>query len=268
MTEESVYVDEELTKEDVEEMTVQGLLEYLSLDVLRTNALKQITGEIETTRDLLEDAYDRYNFFRTNKTDPSEIKELDDEFIDNFCMPIIDAISKQFNLGIDHTIEESLACIDMADTLYTFFILNREEFTTQYLISYIKTHGTDIINVMGLGGNTDVSAQAYKKSGIDKDAVTLIANVNSVIDFIIAENGLDPMEFLNSMVDEMECVDSMKEYYQTYQVMGQFVQEYLDILNDHGTERSLRIRNNVRVLLITYHIAMKHTSSMKYEFDN
>ena len=258
-TEDTVYIDEELTREDVEGLSIQALLDYLALDVIRINIERQVTGEIETSKDLFEDAFERYKFFRTNKTDPSEIKELDDEFM-NFCVSIIDTISDRFGLSVDPPTEDSLAYVDVADNLYTFFILNREEFTTQFLTKYIKVHGSEIASVLDLGNNTDLSSQAYKRSGFDKESVTIIANINEIIDFVITEDDLDPLEFFDTINDNMECVNQMQEYYEAYQVTGQFVREYVDILGDHGTEQSLRIRNNVRVMFIMSSTVTKLTS--------
>ena len=36
-TEDTVYIDEELTREDVEGLSIQALLDYLALDVIRIN---------------------------------------------------------------------------------------------------------------------------------------------------------------------------------------------------------------------------------------
>ncbi len=260
------YEDEALSATDARNYSVQSLLEYLSLEVVGLNIEQQIHGTLESDRDFLTPALQRYEFFRANKTDASDIKGLDDEII-NFCARVIGAISDQFEIHVDPVTDNSLDYLEIADTLYTFFILNREEFVTNYLLHYISKDGLKIVEAMDLGQNSsDLSTQAYKKSGIDKDMVSIIANINAIIDYIVSEDDFPPMEFINLVKNGETCVDVLAEYYQTYVVCGSFGREYLDIVADRTTEQSLRIRNNIRVMLITKAMTVLECSKQEYQF--
>lgn len=260
------YEDEALSATDARDYSVQSLLEYLSLEVIGLNITQQLDGSLESSRDFLTPALQRYEFFRANKTEASDIKELDDEII-SFCAKIIGAISDRYHIHIDPVTDDSLDYLEIADTLYTFFILYREEYVTNYLIHYILKDGMKIVEAMDLGQNaTDLSTQAYKKLGVDKDTVTIIANINGIIDYIVTEDDFPPEEFLSVVGTGDNCVEVLADYYQTYVVCGSFGREYLDIVADRTTEQSLRIRNNIRALMIARAISMAETSKTTYQF--
>lgn len=245
------YEDEALSTTEARNYSVESLLEYLSFEVVGLNIEQQTNGTLESNRDFLTPTLQRYEFFRANKTEPSDIKELDDEII-RFCANIIGIISDKYKIHVDPITDDSLDYLQIADTLYTFFILNREDFVTEYLLQHVLTDGARIIGTLDLCRNSsDLSTQAYKKSGMDKESVSIITNINEIIDYIVSEDDFPPQDFIQMLKTGDPCVDVLDEYYRTFVVCGSFGREYLDIVADRTAEQSLRIRNNIRVTLIT-----------------
>lgn len=240
----------EFAPEDVSEMTIESLLDSLSLGVMRDNIIHQIKGSIDSQQNFLSIVIEKFENIIRDVDDSDIERELKLEIV-SFCQNLIGEIVKEYDLSFDDYYEESMECIEMLSVLYNFFILRKKEYVTSFLIAYIQSNKQALMDSFNASADdkalTDVTAMSNKKKNIQKDNVWILSNVNTIINFI-ASVDIDVSEFLNTINDGDFYISKFVDYVDEDRIGGDFVSRYIrDMIDDYSSANSTEIRNSVRL---------------------
>lgn len=244
----------EFAPEDVSEMTVESLLDSLSLGIMRDNIIHQIKGSIDSQQNFLSIVIEKFENIIQNVVDDDISRELKIE-ISDFCKGLIVEIANQYNLIFDDHYETSMEYVEMLSVLYNFFILRKKEYVTNFLIEYIRENRQHLMDSFGTDGDdkplTDITTVSNKKKNIQKDNIWILSNVNAIINFITSVD-IGFSEFLNTINDGDFYISKLIDYVDESRVGGDVVSRYIgDMTNDYSSPHSTEIRNSVRLAFMT-----------------
>ena len=120
------YIDE-LCVDDIATQSTNSLLESLSLEIMETSINDQINGDRSSDRDFLGTVIDKFNAI-TEEGDPDTVRGIRDEIIE-WANRLILSIVHEYNLGYNNPGEDSLENLDVLESLYHFFVLDRKRNT-------------------------------------------------------------------------------------------------------------------------------------------
>lgn len=246
MTEQ--FIDD-LCVDDISTQSTDSLLESLSLEIMETSIKDQINGERSSDRDFLSTVIDKFEAI-TNNADTDSIRGISNEIID-WSNRLILAIVHEYNLGYNNPGDDSLENLDILESLYNFFVLDRKRYTKEFFIKYIDINKKQIIDSMGIGGRgTDITTIANRRKNINKLNVPILSNLTEVISYIINNTDVDSDEFLN-IVDEGELYTSnVKYYFDTGMLVGNFFLKYVEEeVGSYTDEVSGELRTAIRTNL-------------------
>ena len=113
----------------------ESLLESLSLDVMTDNILLQLDGCFHSTLDYLSIVITKFKtilaYDGIDEEDKSEIKHQIIDFSDTLSQDI----ANRYNLGVNMVFDDYESHLNLLDTLYNFFILNRFSIVEDFIVS-------------------------------------------------------------------------------------------------------------------------------------
>ena len=239
------YIDE-LCVEDIPTQTTDSLLESLSLDIMEESIKDQITLNVNPNRDFLGTIIDKFNAIVEN-ADTDSVRGIKQEMLE-WCNRLISTIVNEYELGYNNPGEESLDCIDILESLYHFFVLDRRRNTKNFFIKYIEINKKEIIDAMCLTNKgTDITTIANKKKNISKDNISILSNLTEVIEFIMSSAGVSSTGFID-LVDEGDLYTSNVSYYfDTDMLAGDFFLKYIEEeVGSYTTDISTDLRTSIR----------------------
>ena len=239
------YIDE-LCVEDIPTQTTDSLLESLSLDIMEESIRDQITLNVNPNRDFLGTIIDKFNAIVEN-ADADSVRGIKQEMLE-WCNRLISTIVNEYELGYNNPGEESLDCIDILESLYHFFVLDRRRNTKNFFIKYIEINKKEIIDAMCLTNKgTDITTIANKKKNISKDNISILSNLTEVIEFIMSSAGVSSTGFID-LVDEGDLYTSNVSYYfDTDMLAGDFFLKYIEEeVGGYTTDISTDLRTSIR----------------------
>lgn len=242
------YIDE-LCVDDIPNTSTDSLLESLSLEIMETSIMDQINGDRLSDRDFLGTVIDKFNAI-VNNSDPDTIRGISNEMID-WSERLILAIVHEYNLGYNNPGEDSLENLDILESLYHFFVLDRKQYTKDFFIKYIDINKRQIIDAMGISGRgTDITTIANRKKNINKLNVPILSNLTEVIQFIMNNSDITPELFLE-IIDEGEVYTSnVRYYFETGMIVGSFFYKYVEEeVGSYTDEVSGELRTAIRMNL-------------------
>lgn len=244
--------DDELNPLDIADQSVESLLESLSLDVIRGSMEQQISGEINSVRNFLDVVIAKFEVIKNNKVDPEEISTLNNEMIE-FAQGLVGKICDKYDLCVDPATDDSMEYLDMLSDLYIFFVINKEDYVTSFVVNYIIQNKKRLVNTMDIGGRgIDITTQAFRKRDLDKYSVSILAKVNDVIDYVKDSVDLSTEEFLQTIDDGDYYVRQLLDYFGSGILCGNFTHAYIkEVIDERSSESALKIRNNIRLALAT-----------------
>ena len=244
------YIDD-LNIEDIATQTTDSLLESLSLEIMESSIMDQITNGRNSSRDFLETIIEKFNAIVEN-ADTDSVRGIKDEMVE-WCNRLIRAIVREYNLGYNNPGEETLDCIDILESLYHFFILDKKENTKTFFINYININKKQIIDTLGIGGRgSDVTSLAYRKKNIQKNNVPILSNLSEVIQFIMDSSSVTTEEFFMLIDDGDYYTSNVRYYFESGMLVGDFFDDY--VRNEVGgftDDISIELRAAIRTELTT-----------------
>ena len=237
---------EDLVVEEIPFQTTDTLLDSLSLPIMERSIRDQIDNSFNTSRDFLSVVLDKFMVINENG-ESDTIRGIRNEII-AWANSLILAIVTKYNLGYNNGNEESLESLDILDTLYNFFILDKKENTTRFFIQYIDINKKDIAERMGLNSrSTDVTTLANRKKNIPKHNVPILSNLYEVIKYIINDAGISSEEFMNIINDGNYYTEKIKSYFDDDLLIGEFFQEYIATeVGTYADDISMELRTAIR----------------------
>lgn len=168
--------------------------------------LDYITECIHEQVDELMESSSKKNYFKTfeNKIDNCDLNDSEKINVrEAMYSDIIDIISEKFNITVN---KESVSNRELAKNLYKFFIINYNDNVEQFLEMYILENKKDIIDELE---RREINAKRVE--GISsKKIATILNNISFVID-IIANSGIDFLDFLQYIDKHPESSSSTGE---------------------------------------------------------
>jgi len=241
---------EDLSVEEIASQSTDSLLESLSLPIMETSIRDQIENGFNATRDFLEIVIRKFRAIEENADDDS-IRGIRSEIVD-WSNQLIHAIINQYNLGYNNINEESVdGSLDILETLYHFFVLDKHRNTINFFIQYIDCNKKDIANQMGLNARSgDITTIANRKKNIPKDNVPILSNLDEVIRYISSEAGIEATEFLDTIDDGDYYIANIISYYNQDMLMGDFYQQYISgEVGSYADDISMSLRSDIRTHL-------------------
>lgn len=244
------YYDDELNPNDIEDMSMESLLGYLALDNVRLNIEQQLTGRLSSTKNFVQATLDKFKMIRDNKSDPEEVNQIVNELVE-FCGDLISRICNRYHLGVSPNTDDSLEYIEILETVYTFFVTQRDDYVKNFFVEYITQNKSDIVKSMGLtASGTDITTRAYRSKDVDVDGIAILSKINDVVNYVRNSLDISVEEFLSIIDDGDYYVNKMREYFGYQVLIGDFVGQYInDVLDEYSSESALRIRNDIRIAL-------------------
>lgn len=225
--------------------SIEELLDSLSLEIMKDNIKQQIYGELDSQRDFLDTVLSKFDFIvRNGDFDDDTIETLRTE-IHDFCSDVINNIVDRYNLMYE---EQPSSVMDIANVLYHFFVLNKEDIVKNFIIGYIESNKRDIVDALSLDKGSDVTSIASSYVTSDTDDIKIVSNVDAVIQYILSLN-MSTEDFLDVICCEGEYyTNQFKEYVDCDILNGSFVSEYLsEVIDNYDSMFSTDIRNEIRI---------------------
>ena len=242
------YIDE-LCVEDIATQSTDSLLESLSLEIMETSINDQINGDRSSDRDFLGTVIDKFNTI-TEEGTPDTVRGIRDEIIE-WANRLILSIVHEYNLGYNNPGEDSLENLDILESLYHFFILDRKRNTKEFFIKYIEINKKQIIDSMGIGGRgTDITTIANRKKNINKLNVPILSNLTEVVQHITNNCDITSDTFLDLIDDGELYTSNIKYYFDCDMLVGEFFDKYIsEEVGEYGDDISGELRTAIRMEL-------------------
>ena len=214
---------------------IDNLAAELPFDLLKENILAQIDDPVANHVNYMETIITKCKIFKEQfSDDPDVVRQVDDSLYE-FISFIINKINDRFDLGID--LNAGFTYDDMivyGSAIYSYFILRYKKNITKFVINYINTHESNLIEYYGDKNKKDVSTLVYKKQIKRPEMLPIITNLQSIINFIIGLD-IEPIEFVElSMNGSNYEANVVKRLIDNNIITGDFVRMYVDIcIDDH-----------------------------------
>lgn len=234
---------------ETNQSTIEDILDHLSFHTVKSNIEDQIEGELESTRDFLGILMSKVNTIMESLSDSQMRRQISDEYA-TFCTDLSAMIIYKYGLGCS-LLSDYDTSDDVLECLYRFFIQNHYLYAKNFFCNYIREHKDAIVDALGLTVEAgDITTMANRKKISDDAIIMIISNMDSVVDFIMYSASVTAEEFIDTIDDGDVITNDLREFYETYQVTGNFVSQYLEeVASDSCSDRALEIRNDIRVTL-------------------
>ena len=242
------YIDD-LCVADIATQSVDSLLESLSLEIMETSITDQITSGNNSNRDFLSTIINKFNAIIENAT-TEQSRGIKDEMIE-WSNRLILTIVNEYNLAYNSPAEETLESIDILESLYNFFVIDRRHHTKEFFIKYIDINKKQIIEAMDIGGRgTDITTIANKKKNISKYNVPILSNLTEVIQYIMNSCDIDTEEFFNIIDNGDLYTSNVRYYFESDMLMGDFFYKYVEEeVSGYADDISTELRTAIRINL-------------------
>lgn len=241
--------EDDINPVDYESQDIEDILDQLSFETVRLNIEDQIRGNLESNRDFLGMVISKLKTIIASLTDTEVKRQVIDEFT-TFCQDLSRMIVNKYDLACSLITDDEISS-QLLQELYGFFVQNHYLYTKQFFCNYIRENKNGIVDSLGLSLESgDITTAANrKKMGGDIDVV-IISNIDRVIEYVMYSASVDPLEFLYAIDDGDVCIAALIDYFESDQIIGNFVTQYLEeIVDENCSDRALEIRNDIRVAL-------------------
>lgn len=230
--------------------STDSLLESLSLDILGDAINQQIASDVNPGRDFLETVVEKFNTI-VDHAEPDAVRGIKHEMVD-WANRLVLSIISRYNLGYNNPDDESLDILDILESLYHFFVLDRHDNTVNFFIQYIECNKRTIVESMGIGGRSgDITTIANKKKNINKNNIPILSNLDEVIRYVASSAGVSTEEFLSTIDDGSLYTANVQSYFDCDMIVGDFFSEYVSSeLGNYTDDISTDLRSSIRTNLM------------------
>ena len=233
---------------ETDDQDIGELLESLSLDIMKDNITNQINGQLESTRDFLSIVISKFEEMQETIPDGDVLRNVKYE-IHEFCYDLAVQIASHYGLAFNFPNEDGMEIIEILESMYYFFICNRENNVQEFFIRYIEANKESIIETLGLIDKTgDITTNANRKKNIDRQNIPILSNIDDIVEFVGYNAGVSLFDFLNIIDDGEYYMNNVIDYFNNNFLIGEFVTQYIsEVINDDDGQNSTIIRNNIRI---------------------
>lgn len=187
--------------------------------------------------DHLKPLYYTYRTLTKQQLDEDTKKDAEIRFY-SVCNLFINAISKKFNLHIDHEwLDDNIGYLPgLTYSLYSFFIIDFSSNVYEVLLNYILKNTSEIYEVFeGMRNKKDSSTLANKKS-LSPEMSLIISNIFDISLWIF--NKMTEDEFFNYLSDEYTPLKIIKKLFNDGKISGDFIEVINEIFQSNIRLRS------------------------------
>lgn len=232
------------------ELELESLLESLSLDLMKDNISRQIQYESSSTTDFLSTIISKFRvILEMDGIDDDDMREVRFQMVE-FCDELITEISGHYELFMTELPDDYDTKIEILETLYNFFVLNRFSNVEKFLINYINKNKSELIEALGIDDKSkDITSMSNKKKNITRENVCILSSMTEIINHIRSNIHIGELEFINTINDGEYYADKLGEYYTNAEIAGNFTSILLnEVLDDaYDSNELARIRNDIRI---------------------
>lgn len=241
--------EDDINPVDYESQDIEDILDQLSFETVRLNIEDQIRGNLESNRDFLGMVMSKMGTIIASLTDTEVKRQVIDEFT-TFCQDLSKMIINKYDLACSLITDDEIPSL-LLQELYGFFVQNHYLYAKQFFCSYIQEHKEAIVDSLGLSLESgDITTAANKKKMGGDINVVIISNIDRVIEYVMYSASVDSLEFLYTIDDGDICIGALLDYFESDQLMGNFVTQYLEeVVDENCSDRALEIRNDIRVTI-------------------
>lgn len=238
--EEYVYTPNEISSD--------MFLSEIPLSLMKENIRSQFEDPLEyRKKDHLTTFFNMYHYSKDN-ADVYEEEDLENiyELRDDFYGFMLNLFRQSLGIGIDRFDELSE---DEKETLihftYRFFITNIKKNFVCYIINIINNNKERFAPSED-EKKKDVTTLSFKREITDPTDISILSNLSQIINEILSDE-IDIEDFFE-YCDDDDCLETriVSKAYDTYQMTGNFVPLYIDMLDsDFHSEIESKVRNRI-----------------------
>lgn len=228
----SLMYDEDYEISNSEE--IENLLTELPFDLILANIKEQIEDPMSSNVNYIDTILEKVEICKSIIDDEDSRRSMTHS-LNEFMSTIITEITKRFDLGLDiESIVMYDDVVEIGTVLYEYFILRYKKNISKYITNYIKQHKDELVDYYADKSKKDVTSLAHKKHVKDPNDLIIIANLPSIINFIV---GLDisPYDFISLTARKSNYNASIiKNLITSDKMVGNFVHDYIRVgLDEH-----------------------------------
>lgn len=224
---------------------IDNLLAELPFDLIRESIIEQIDDPISTRVNYVDVITDKVAIYRAQFEGNTEALTEINTAVNDFFEFILTNLNEKFHLGLDiESITSGENVEEVGTSLYKYFILRYTKNITKFISKYISKNKKFLCEKYADKPKKDVSTLAYKKHIKNKEDLTILTNLPSIIDEII-HSDISNEEFLkySASTDSYEVyiisglIDNNKmigDFYSSY--MGLCINEHDHVIDELQTE--------------------------------
>lgn len=209
---------------------VDMILNDLPLELMKENVRYQIQDPLQTNINYLEIIIDKIEVLKEQYGENEDALTNINNLIMDFFGFIIDEIDEKYDLGIDADNENAEEVMEIGKNLYFFFILAYRRNINNFLYDYILSNKKFLLKEFESDQKKkDVTTVTLKRKIKNKDDVTIISNLPSIIKYIM-DLEIDPEDFIDYAGQGDYSASYIKNMIQQGSMTGDFVSDYIDFI--------------------------------------
>lgn len=232
-------------------MEIDMLLVDLPMELIQESIRYQINNPLSTNVNYVETIVDKVRVLKEQYDGNEEALFNINKIIQDFFGFLIEEISKRFNISLHLNETEIDELMEIGIVMYDFLIIRYKKNITKFIYKFIVKNKKVLVVEFGKQGKRkDVTTNSLKKKTKNKDDVLILSNLPSIIKYTINLE-LDATEFIDyACNDENYEGNYLKNLFLSTQMVGNFVQPYLELLEDEGEYVLDEVQTDVRMKLL------------------
>lgn len=246
----SLFYDDEF--EPSSAIEINTLLGELPFELIKESIVEQIDDPASSSTNYINVILDKCEIFKSQYSMNEEaLQELNDNLID-FCTFVLNSIDRKFDLGLDiNTVAAYSDIAEVTQALYKYFVLRYTKNITKFFTNFIFKNKKMLTASYSDKSKKDVSTLAFKKKIKNSDDLCILANLPSIIKFIM-DLDIDSEEFISLSAKEDNYEASIvKRLVGDGTIMNNFYSNYVSLCLDSHDYIIDKIQSNIRIELLS-----------------
>lgn len=222
-------------------------LTEIPIELLEQVITEQFIDPLENRHiDYLQSFITKYNFSKENEHEEDQV--LVDQFYSDFVAFMLKTFDTYLNVSfpdIDQEDEED--ALEKLQLTYRFFIKNIKKNFVSLICNYIDDNKDDVVSNLEM--KKDVTSLNFKEELDDDNDVIIISNLGLVIKDILNKvyNDFNIDDFFGYCRAGEACleIEYVKAKYESFEITGNFVQKYVEMILADKNELESKIRNYI-----------------------
>lgn len=234
-------------KSDFEsELNDELFLSEMPLSLIEESIRQQFEYPLDfRKRDYIDTFIQKYTFTKENMTE-DEILDGLDELHDKFLIFVMNIFEEYLDIGfvdLDTLPEDEQ--FNMIQIPYRFFIKHMKRNFTNLVMNYLEQHRTEIVDI--LPKRKDVTTNRLREELDDEEDITILANLDEVIEYIFnQEMDIDTFFSLCEGEESSMELDFTKCQFDEFNLTGNFVEKYKEMVGwEFRTSLESKLRNKI-----------------------